>query len=150
MHTLVDFLTHVKSVEYVISVLAIAGFIVFLEVLKPAPFRAFVRNLREDMAYLREEGAGTALRTTGRFLAAPFIGLLYVVSLPIMFTATFVKEVAGLASEGFGRVLGAAGKSAAFGWRPTEAYLGGKKDRKEKAEGAEPGDDPAQDGGTKA
>jgi hypothetical protein len=130
MHTLVDFLTHVKGVEYVISVLAIAGFILYLEVLKPKPFRTLAENIREDVAFLKEKGLRAALRSVGRFVAAPFIGLLYVISLPFLFAFTFARELSGLASEGLGRVFGLAGRSASFGWRPTEAYLGGKKDRK--------------------
>lgn len=141
MHTLVDFLTHVKGVEYVISVLAIAGFILFLEVLKPRPFRTLAENVREDAAFLRDMGPRAALRSVGRFVAAPLIGLLYVLSLPFLFAFTFARELSGLASEGLGKVFGLAGRSASFGWRPTEAYLGGKKDRKEKAEESEAKDD---------
>jgi hypothetical protein len=137
MHTLVDFLTHVKGVEYVISVLAIAGFILYLEVLKPRPFRTLAENVRGDVAFLREMGFKAALRSVGRFVAAPFIGLLYVLSLPFLFAFTFAREVSGLASAGLEKVFGLAGRSASFGWRPTEAYLGGKKDRKEKKEKAE-------------
>jgi len=38
MHTLIDFTTHVKGVEYIISVLAITGYILYAEILKPKPF----------------------------------------------------------------------------------------------------------------
>lgn len=132
MHTLIDFLTHVKGIEYVISVLSIAGFILYMEFLKPKPFRKLVHATNEDLEYLRKTGYRNALRTTGRILAAPFIGLAYVVSLPFLFAYTFAKELFGMAAEGMERALGAAGKSAFFGWRPMEAYLSGKKDKKGK------------------
>src|SRR5574341_1640256 len=130
MHTLVDFTTHVKGVEYVISVLAIAGFILFIEILKPRPFRALRDAAREDIDYMKESGPRNVARTVGRLLAAPFIGLAYVIALPFVCAYAFAREVAGLAGEAVSRVVGLAGESAFFGWRPGEAYLGGKKDKK--------------------
>lgn len=142
MHTLVDFTTRVKGVEYLISVLAITGFILFVEVLKPRPFKVLARHVREDLDHLKETGYGNALRTAGRILAAPFVGLAYVVALPFLFAYTFCRETAGLAGEGMARVLALAGRSAFFGWRPTEAYLAGRKARrgkKDKAGAEDPG-----------
>ena len=140
MHTLVDFLTRVKGIEYLISVLAITGFILYVEILKPKPFKALARNVREDVDHLRASGGRSALRTAGRLASAPFIGLFYVISLPFLFVGTFAKEIAGIAADGLARATGAAGRSASFGWRPTEAYLGGRKDKKGKQ------DKPAADG----
>lgn len=130
MHTLVDFTTHIKGVEYIISVLAIAGFILYFEILKPKPFRSLRDAAREDIEYLKESGSRTVLRTTGRMLAAPFIGLAYVLALPFVCAFAFAREAAALAGEAASRALGMAGRSASFGWRPQEAYLGGKKDKK--------------------
>lgn len=132
MHTLVDFLTRVKGIEYLISVVAITGFILYVEILKPKPFRALARNVREDIDHLRASGGRNALRTVGRFASAPFIGLFYVISLPFLFVGTFARELAGMAVDALARATGAAGRSATFGWRPTEAYLGGRKEKKGK------------------
>lgn len=130
MHTLVDFLTRVKGMEYILSVLTIAGFILFLEVLKPAPFKSLRKLIGEDVAFLREEGFRSVMKTVGRFVAGPFIGLLYVISLPFLFVYTLVVELGGMAAEGMATALDAVGASAVFGWRPSEAYLAGRKARK--------------------
>jgi hypothetical protein len=130
MHTLVDFLTRVKGVEYILSVLTITGFIFFLEVLKPAPFRSLRKLIGEDVAYLREAGFRNVMKTVGRAAAVPFIGLLYVISLPFLFVYTLAVELRGMAAEGMATALDAVGASAVFGWRPSEAYLAGRKARK--------------------
>ncbi len=136
MHTLVDFLTRVKGIEYLISVTAITGFILFVEVLKPKPFKALARHVKDDVDHLRGEGGSSAKRSLARLAAAPFIGLLYVISLPFLFIGTFAKELAGLAVDVFARATGEAGRTVSFGWRPTEAYLGGRKDKKAKKDDA--------------
>lgn len=130
MHTLVDFLTRVKGVEYILSVLTITGFILFLEVLKPAPFQSLRKLIGEDIAFLRKEGFRSVMRTVGRAAAGPFIGLLYVISLPFLFVYTLAVELRGMAAEGMATALDAVGASAVFGWRPSEAYLAGRKARK--------------------
>ena len=61
-----------------------------------------------------------------RIIAAPFIGLAYAVALPFMaigIVATLLIKKLGIASL------------ASFGWRPAEAYLGGKKNSKKRKEG---------------
>jgi len=145
MHTLVDFLTRVKGVEYVLSVLTITGFILFLEMLKPAPFKSLRKLIGEDVAFLREEGFRSVMKTVGRFAAAPFIGLLYVAALPFLFVYYLAVELRGMAAERMAAALDTVGASAVFGWRPSEAYLAGRKARKagkkEKKDGkAEPKD----------
>jgi len=136
MHTLVDFLTRVKGVEYILSVLTITGFILFLEVLKPAPFHSLRKLIGEDVAFLREEGFRSVMKTVGRAVAVPFIGLLYVVALPFLFVYYLAVELRGMAAERMAAALDAAGASAVFGWRPSEAYLAGRKAKKaEKKDG---------------
>ncbi len=60
-------------------------------------------------------------------LAAPIIGLAYVVFLPFI-------GIAALAAVGGRKVLdgvaSVAGKTVSFGWKPMEAYLAGKKKEK--------------------
>jgi hypothetical protein len=143
MHTLTDFTTHIKGVEYIISVLAITGFILFVEILKPKPFRTLKQSINEDVEHLRREGSKSTLRTLKRLAAAPFIGLAYVVSLPFVFTYAVARECVGRTAEALEGALGVAG----FGWRPVEAYFGGKKDKKGKgkAKDAEKKDEAPKD-----
>lgn len=142
MHTLVDFLTRVKGVEYILSVLTITGFILFIEVLKPAPFRSLRKLIGEDVAFLREEGFRSVMKTVGRAVTVPFIGLLYVIALPFLFVYYLAVELRGMAAERMATALDAVGASAVFGWRPSEAYLAGRKARKaeKKDEKQEPKD----------
>lgn len=142
MHTLVDFLTRVKGVEYILSVLTITGFVLFLEVLKPAPFQSLRKLIGEDVAFLREEGFRSVMKTVGRAVAVPFIGLLYVIALPFLFVYYLAVELRGMAAERMATALDAVGASAVFGWRPSEAYLAGRKARKaeKKDEKPEPKD----------
>lgn len=122
MNSVYDFITHVKGIEYIISVLFILGYILYAEVLKPRPFKTVLETGRDDMEYIRRTGTMTAVR---KIAAAPFIGLAYIVALPFAFAfALFSTAVNG--------VLSMAGKEASFGWRPTEAYLAGKKKKEEK------------------
>lgn len=127
MHTYVDFLTHIKGVEYVLSLLSIAGFILFLEILKPAPFRTLARETRDDLEYMRGAGSRATFRTILRICAAPFLGLAYVMMLPFVFAYALGMELLGVAADGLEKVLGLAGKTVLFGWRPMEAYFGGRR-----------------------
>ncbi|HWR59830.1 MAG TPA: hypothetical protein VN328_13165 [Thermodesulfovibrionales bacterium] len=125
MNSLYDFLTHVKGVEYIISVMFIAGYILYAEVLKPRPFRALVETGRDDIEFIRKTGYRNTMKTVGKIAAAPFIGLAYIVALPFAFSFA-------LLSAAVNGLLSAAGKEATFGWRPTEAYLTGKKKKQER------------------
>lgn len=128
MHTLTDFTTHIKGVEYLISVLAITGFILFVEVLKPKPFRTLKNFINDDREHIRKEGTQSVMTSLKRLAAAPFIGAAYVIALPFVFTFAVARECAGKAAEALDGAMGMAG----FGWRPMEAYLGGKKAKKER------------------
>jgi hypothetical protein len=125
MHTLVDFITHVKGIEYILSLLAIGGFLLFWEALKPTPFRTVVETGKDDLNHIEQAG-GTRhiLRSVGKIAAAPFIGLAYVVMLPIGFFAALAIGAVNLAMKGAASI---AGKSMTFEWRPVEAYLAGRK-----------------------
>jgi hypothetical protein len=124
MYTLFDFITHVKGVEYILALMFIAGYLLFAEILKPKPFKSVVDTGKEDLSYLREKGFRNTLRTIGRIAAGPFIGLAYVVVLPFAF-------VSALGMTALNGILSLVGKSVSFGWRPSEAYLAGKKRKKE-------------------
>ncbi len=127
MYTLVDFITHVKGIEYILSITAIAGFLLFWEVLKPKPFRTVVETGKDDLGYIEQTGGfKNVMKSVGKIVAAPFIGLAYIVMLPIGFFAALVVGVVNMAMKGAASI---AGKSATFQWRPMEAYLAGKKNK---------------------
>ena len=131
MYTMVDFVTHVKGVEYLLSIAAIAGFLVFWEILKPKPFRTVANTGKDDLAYIEESGGlKSVAKSVGRIAAAPFIGLAYIVMLPVGFFIALAAAVVNLAVKG---VASVAGKSVTFEWRPVEAYLAGRKKKAEKA-----------------
>jgi hypothetical protein len=123
MHTLFDFITHVKGVEYILSLTFIAGYILYWESLKRKPFRSVANAGKEDLTFIRETGRHNMYKTIGRIATAPFIGLAYVVALPFVFAYAIFSAV-------MGGILGMIGREAAFGWRPAESYLAGRKKAK--------------------
>ncbi len=132
MYTLVDFITHVKGVEYLLALAGIAVFLVFWEFLKPAPFRTMANTGREDRSYIRESGGFRhIMKNVGRIVAAPFIGLAYVVMLPVMFFVALAAALVNFAAKEAARL---AGKSVTFQWRPVEAYLAGRRKKREQKE----------------
>ena len=117
MNSMFDFITHVKGIEYILSLTFIAGYVLFWEVLKPKPFKKVKETGQEDLAYVKQNGMKNNLKLAGKIAAAPFVGLLYIILLPV-----------GLVSAlSYALVSGVAGKNASFSWRPAEAYLSGKK-----------------------
>jgi hypothetical protein len=125
MYTLVDFITHVKGIEYIMSILAICGFLLLWEALKPTPFRTVVETGKDDLNYIKRAG-GTrhVMKSVGKIAAAPFIGLAYIVMLPIGFFAALAIGVVNVAMKGAASI---AGTSMTFEWRPMEAYLSGRE-----------------------
>ncbi len=134
MHTLVDFITHVKGIEYILSILFIAGFLVFWEILKPRPFSTVVTTGKEDLEHLKRTGYGETMKNLGKIAAAPFIGLAYVLLLPIGFFIVLLSEATTLVVKGAAALLG---KNVSFEWRPMEAYLAGKKRKKSEPDSKE-------------
>lgn len=120
MKTLFDFITYIKGIEYLVAISAIAVYLIYWEFLKPKPFRTLVEAGKEDLNHIKRNGYSVVVRTVGKVVAAPFVGLAYVMALPFAF-------MYALGTAALSGVLTLAGKEAAFGWRPTEAYLGGKK-----------------------
>jgi len=130
MFTLVDFITHVKGIEYILSITFIAGFLIFWEVLKPRPFLTIMNTGREDVAHIQKTGYGAVLKTAGKIAAAPFIGLAYLVMLPVGFAFVLSSELFNLALKGVNGALGIFGRTMPFEWRPLEAYFAGRKGKK--------------------
>ena len=124
MHTLFDFMTHVKGIEYIISVLSIGAFMLFWEVLKPKPFATAVNAGKEDLAHLKQ--SGETIKYVRQMAAAPFIGLAYIVILPIGFLVVLLSEAVNLMVKGVSTLMG---RDVSFDWRPMEAYFTGKKRR---------------------
>jgi hypothetical protein len=77
------------------------------------------------------------LPASGIIILGPILGLIYAAFLPFIGIAMVVKLITQKAAGG---VLRLAGRTVSFGWRPSEAYLAGKKKKgktevgKEKAE----------------
>ncbi len=126
MYTLVDFITHIKGVEYILSVLAIAGFLLLWEALKSKPFRTVVAAGRDDLAYIEQAGYGSVLKSMGRIAAAPMIGLVYLALVPVGFAAALAAAGVELLSKSVSSLHRACGSSTTFEWRPLTAYFSGK------------------------
>ncbi|HSB31526.1 MAG TPA: hypothetical protein VLD55_07985 [Candidatus Sulfobium mesophilum] len=124
MYTLVDFITHVKGIEYIMSLLAIAGFLLFWEALKPTPFRTVVNTGKQDLEYIQQTGYGDVMKSIGKIAAAPFIGLAYLAMLPLGFAVALIIGGTNLILNGLSSILG---ENLSFDWRPMEAYFSGKK-----------------------
>ena len=128
MYTLVDFVTHIKGVEYILSLLAIGGFLLFWEILKPTPFRTLVDTGKQDLDHIKSSGFSDLLKSMGKLAAAPFIGLAYLAMLPVGFSAALVIGGTNVMLKGFNSILG---RNMALDWRPMEAYFSGRKRSKD-------------------
>jgi hypothetical protein len=117
MNSMFDFITHVKGIEYILSLTFIAGYVLFWEILKPRPFQKVKETGQEDLEYVKQNGMKNTLKLAGKIAAAPFVGLLYVILLPVGLISALSYTI----------IAGIAGKNASFSWRPVEAYLSGKK-----------------------
>lgn len=62
-------------------------------------------------------------------VAAPVLGLAYAVFLPFIGIAVLAAAIGG---KVFGGAAAGLWKGAAFSWKPSEAYLAGKKKKEEK------------------
>jgi len=76
--------------------------------------------------------AGTAtyvrMPSAVMLLSGPIIGLIYAILMPVIGIAAVVTLAAGKAVRG---LYDLAAKSVSFGWQPKNAYLAGKKKKKE-------------------
>jgi hypothetical protein len=90
MHTLFDFITHVKGIEYILSIMFIAGFLLFWEVLKTMPFHGMTNQARKALDYMRRSGKQ---HTIAKFATAAFLVVTYIVSLPFVFAYAVLSAV---------------------------------------------------------
>ena len=129
MNSLFDFITHIKTVEYLMAIGAIVLYLIYWEALKPKPFKTLVEAGRDDVDHMRKTGYRNTLKTVGQVAAAPFIGLAYIIALPFTFAYALASMIANQA-------LTLLSREASFGWRPIEAYLSGRKKKKKEADSA--------------
>ena len=76
------------------------------------------------LAYYEENKKGRGL---GALLLGPILGLVYVIALPFIAIATIVTLIG---KKALGGILNLLRNLVSFGWRPSEAYLSGKKKKK--------------------
>ncbi len=76
------------------------------------------------LTYHAENGA---VQGMAALLVGPVAGLAYVICLPFIVIGTTVVLMGG---QLFGGFLGLLKSLATFGWRPSEAYLSGRKRKK--------------------
>ena len=75
---------------------------------------------------LTYEEDSSILKKAAMLLAGPVVGLIYVIFLPFVALATIIMMVGG---KVLGKLWGLARNIVYFGWRPSEAYLAGKKEK---------------------
>lgn len=96
MHTLFDFMTHMKGVTYLIAVSAIGLFILLWEMLKPKPFKSMIDTAKGDATQIRQSGGlAVVLKTAGHVAAVPFLGVAYIVALPFLFVYGLGRVLTG-------------------------------------------------------
>jgi len=120
MNTMFDYITHIKSVEYLLALGFIAMFLVFNELLKAKPFGTAKAAWKEDAGYIKANRT-EVFNTIKKIATAPFIGLAYVVALPFAMVYAVGSELGKAVAPAF-----------SFGWRPVEAYFTGRKKKKAK------------------
>ena len=145
MYTLFDFITDIKGTEYLIAVSAIGLFILFWEALKPKPFKSMIETAKDDLEHIGQSGGYSGVfRTAGHVVAAPFIGLAYIVALPFVFLFALnlvllegITRAIEVSAVWMARMIvantyalaKAMNVSTSFSWRPQEAYFLGRKRR---------------------
>jgi len=82
------------------------------------------KEVNKMLTYDERLGRGKGMAA---LLFGPLIGLVYFICLPFIAIATIVTLVGG---KILGGLLSAARSLVSFGWRPTEAYLAGRKKNK--------------------
>jgi hypothetical protein len=118
MNTLVDFITQNKGIEYLLAIAFIGGYALFVEFLKPRPFRGLVSSIRDDMGYMKGEGKADMKRLMKNMLVLPFVAGAYMAALPFYMLVGMTLK----AERALSGIVG----SNSMAWRPLEAYLSGR------------------------
>ena len=112
MNTIIDFTNAIKGVEYLIAIGFFVAFLLLWQVFKAKPL-GVVAEAKADLGHIR-------LRSVLRLLAAPFIGLAYMLALPFV----MVYGLSSLLVEAAGKALGHIRiPTLVFGYRPQMAWL---------------------------
>lgn len=118
MNTLVDFITQNKGIEYLLAIAFIGGYALFVEFLKPKPFRGLVSSIRDDMGHMKGQGKADMRRLMKNMLVLPFVAGAYIVALPFYM-------VVGMTLKAESVLSGVVGSNS-MAWRPLESYLSGR------------------------
>ena len=121
MHTLFDFVTSTNAAEYGLMLLFILGFIIFLQIMSPRPFKGALEMAADDVKFLRSQNRVRLLRLARNAALAPAYFMFYLAALPFLF------------------VQGLAAPLASAEWSPVRAYFTGRK-----ARGKKPDEDPGK------
>jgi hypothetical protein len=90
-------------------------------------------DIDEDVGMLPGGDSSTYIKVSSgiMIILGPVLGLAFVIALPFMAIGTIAVLLIGKVS---GAVLNLASKVVYFEWRPTEAYLAGKRKNERKKE----------------
>ncbi len=127
MHTLYDFISEVNAMQYLLAVVSVAGFIIFIEIFKPKPFKGLSKMIAEDVGFVKEQGKGNNIQLVKNAITGSAYAALYIISIPLL----FLHGVSVLMSRLFTLFT-------YIGWSPVRAYFAGKKGAK-KSSNNQPG-----------
>lgn len=78
-------------------------------------------------------------------LTGPLLGLVYAGFLPFIGIAVMIRMIGKMmVTKALGKVVQEGAKAAHFGWRPSEAYLAGKKHKKTEGKAMQENEDTAE------
>ena len=118
MNTLVDFVSQNKGIEYMLAIGFIAGYALFIEFLKPKPFRGLVSSIRDDMGHMKGQGRVDMFKLMKNLTVLPFVAGAYMAALPFYMMVGFALKAETALSGAVG--------STTMAWRPLESYLSGR------------------------
>lgn len=118
MNTLFDFVSQNKGIEYLLAIAFIAGYALFIEVLKPKPFAGLLGAIRDDMGHIRAEGRADIGRLMKNLVVLPFVAGAYLMALPFYMAVGFALKAETALSSMVG--------GGSMAWRPLESYLTGR------------------------
>ncbi len=122
MNTLVEFVTHTKGIEYLIAIGFLALYALFVEFLKPAPIAGLLRSVRDDARHIKANGKADISKLMKNTVRLPFVAGAYLAALPAYFAVGVMLKT----EEMLSRTVG----GGSMAWRPLEAYLAGRANKR--------------------
>lgn len=116
MHTLYDFISEVNLMQYLLAVVSIAGFIIFVEIFKPKPFKGLSKMIAEDVGFVKEQGKSNNALLIKNIITGGAYAVLYIIAIPLL----FLHGISVLMSRLFTSFT-------YLGWSPVRAYFAGRK-----------------------